>query len=79
MSEMQEWRLTYNFLIGEASGLGSFSRYLYQLSGVMFTQGRDTEAKIYRDLADEAKAQSVRKRKEADTHKERYSDENSIS
>lgn len=76
MSEMQEWELTYNFLLGETSGLESFSLYLRQASGDMFAQGRDTEARIYRDLADDAKAQSIRKRMEADEYKERHSDEN---
>lgn len=72
MSEWKEWELTYNYLIGETSGLESFSLYLRQASGDMFAQGRDTEARIYRDLADDAKAQSVRKRMEADKHKVRY-------
>jgi hypothetical protein len=75
MSETQEWELTYNFLIGKASGLESYSRYLRQASGDLFAQGKDTEASIYRDLADDAKARSVRKRKEADDHKKRYGKE----
>lgn len=75
MSETQDWELTYNFLLGETSGLESYSLYLRQASGDMFAQGRDTEARIYRDLADDAKAQSVRKRKEADDYKERRCDD----
>jgi len=75
MSELQEWELTYNFLLGETSGLESFSLYLRQASGDLFAQGKDTEARIYRDLANDAKAQSVRQRREADDHKERYSDD----
>ena len=72
MSETQEWELTYQFLIGESSGIESYSRELRQASGDMFAQGKDTEAKIYRELADDAKARSVRKRKEAEDHQERY-------
>ena len=75
MSELQEWELTYNFLIGESSGLESYSLYLRQASGDLFALGKDREARIYRALADDAKGQSVRKRKEADDHKERYSDD----
>jgi hypothetical protein len=75
MSETQDWELTYNFLLGETSGVESFSLYLRQASGDMFAQGRDTEAKIYRELADDAKARSVRKRREADEYKERHCDD----
>jgi len=75
MCETQEWELTYNFLLGQSSGTESYSHYLRQASGDLFAQGKDTEASIYRELADDAKAQSVQKRKEADDHKKRYCDD----
>ncbi|MCK5548584.1 MAG: hypothetical protein KAI64_06190 [Thermoplasmata archaeon] len=73
--ELQEWQLTYNYLLGQSAGVEEYSRTLRQESGDMYAMGKDTEAQIYRDLADEAKAHSIRMRKQADEHKERYADD----
>ena len=72
MTEHQEWELTYNYLLGISSGIESYSRQLRVAAGDLYSNGRDTEALIYRELADEAKAHSIRERKKADDHKARY-------
>ena len=69
---VDEWELTYNYLLGVACGLESYSRDLRQAAGDLYAQGKDTEAHIYRELADEIKARSIRERKAAVDHKTRY-------
>lgn len=75
MTEQQEWELTYNYLLGVACGLESYSRELRQAAGDLYAQRRDGEARIYREIADEIKARSIRERKAADDHKARYEDQ----
>lgn len=76
MNEHEEWELTYNYLLGISSGLEAYSRELRQAAGDLYAQGKDTKAHIYRELADEIKARSIRERKAAKEHKERYEENN---
>jgi len=56
------------FILGKCGGLEEGAYLLRQRSGVLFQKGKDKEANIYRDLADEL--DELAKKKESMYHKE---------